>query len=159
MGWYVMAIVDVLEYLPEQHPQRAAIIEIFQNTCAALLQVRDADTKLWYQVLDKGGKEGNYIEGSGSSMFIYAFAKGASKEYLDPKYKDIANESFDALLKVLIVEKEDGSIEMVDICGGCGLGGNPYRDGSFDYYISERKVVNDTKGVAPFILSALELGR
>lgn len=159
IGWYVMAIVDVLDYMPEQHPQREELISILQKTCDALVKVRDPEKKLWYQVLDKGGMEGNYIEGSGSSMFTYAFAKGASKKYLDKKYTDLANESFDAIIKELITEKPDGTIAMKDICGGCGLGGNPYRDGSYEYYITERKVVNDTKGVAPFIMAALELNR
>ncbi len=159
MGWYVMAIVDVLDFLPENHKDRPRLIEILQETSEALLRVRDEETSLWYQVLDGGEKEGNYLEGSGSAMFAYVFAKGANNGYLDTKYKQIANETFDGIIKYLITENQDGSIQMKDICGGCGLGGNPYRDGSFDYYVTEKKVVNDTKGVAPFILAAIELER
>ncbi len=159
MGWYVMAIVDVLDYLPENHKDRARLIEILNECCEALLKVKDPKTNLWYQVLDQGEREGNYLEGSGSSMFTYVFAKGANKGYLDSKYKQLANDTFDGIINNLIIEKPDGHIEMIDICGGCGLGGNPYRDGSFEYYITEKKVVNDTKGVAPFILAAIELDR
>ncbi|MBN2596478.1 MAG: glycoside hydrolase family 88 protein [Marinifilaceae bacterium] len=159
MGWYVMAIVDVLDYLPENHKDRDELISLLQNSCESLLKVRDKDSGLWYQVLDQADREGNYLEGSGSAMFCYAFAKGASKGYLDKKYYNIANSVFSSITQLLITENPDGSIEMKDICGGCGLGGNPYRDGSYEYYINEKRVVNDPKGVAPFILAAIELNK
>ncbi|NMD04130.1 MAG: glycosyl hydrolase family 88, partial [Bacteroidales bacterium] len=86
-------------------------------------------------------------------------AKGAKLGYLDKKYLDIANDSFDAILKELITVDEKGIITMHNICGGCGLGGNPYRDGSYEYYIGEKRVDNDTKGVGAFIIAAIELDR
>lgn len=159
MGWYLMAIVDVLDYLPEDHPQRDSIITILQNTSEALVNVQDTESGVWYQVLDQGNREGNYLEGSGTAMYIYAFAKGAKKGYLDKKYKDIASKAFDNMLKTFIITDEDGLISMVDICGSCGLGGNPYRDGSYEYYITEKIVKNDCKGVGPFILAAVELDK
>ena len=159
MGWYVIAIVDVLNYLPENHPQRDSIVQIFQQTCDALLQVRDEESGVWYQVLDQGNREGNYLEGSGTAMYTYAFAKGAKNGYLDKKYLDIANQVFDDMVKTFIVEDQDGLISMVNICGSCGLGGTPYRDGSYDYYVNEKIVTNDSKGVAPFIMAAVELDK
>jgi unsaturated rhamnogalacturonyl hydrolase len=159
MGWYTMAIVDVLDYFPENHPERDSLISILRNTCEALLKVRDFKTGLWFQVLNQGDREGNYIEGSGSAMYTYVFAKGAHKGYLDAKFLDIANESFDDMVKELITVDDKGLITMRNICGGCGLGGNPYRDGSYEYYINEKRVDNDPKGVAPFILAAIELGK
>ncbi len=157
MGWYVMAIVDVLDYLPEDHKDRAEIIQILQETCDALLKVRDPKSGAWYQVLDQGDREGNYLEGSGTAMYIYAFAKGAKKGYLDPKYKEIAANAFDDMVKTFIVTGDDGLPNMVNICGSCGLGGSPtYRDGSYEYYTTEKINTNDTKGVAPFILAAIE---
>jgi len=158
-GWYTMAIIDILEYLPEDHPDRDDLIVILQKTCEALLKVQDQKTGLWFQVLNQGGMEGNYIEGSGSAMFTYVFARGAHKGYLDGKYLGIAEKAFDNLIKELITVDEKGFLTMHNICGGCGLGGNPYRDGSYEYYINEKRVDNDTKGVAPFILAALELDR
>lgn len=159
IGWYTMAIVDVLDFLPQDHPGRDSVITILQQTCDALLKVRDPKTGLWYQVLDQGSREGNYLEGSGSAMFTYVFAKGANKGYLDKKYLGIANETFDSMIKEFMTFDEQGLPTMHHICGGCGLGGTPYRDGSFEYYINEKIVDNDTKGVAPFILAALELDR
>jgi unsaturated rhamnogalacturonyl hydrolase len=159
MGWYILAIEDILEYLPENHPDRAALIAILKKTCDALVKVRDPKTGIWYQVLNQGGREGNYLEGSGSAMYAYAFARGAHKGYLDKKYLDIAHSAFDGILKELITVDNNGLITMHNICGGCGLGGNPYRDGSYEYYVNEKRIDNDTKGVAPFIMAAIELDR
>ena len=159
MGWYILAIEDILEYLPENHPDRASLIAILQKTCDALVKVRDPKTGIWYQVLNQGGREGNYLEGSGSAMYAYAFARGAHKGYLDKKYLDIAHSAFDGILKELITVDNNGLITMHNICGGCGLGGNPYRDGSYEYYVNEKRIDNDTKGVAPFIMAAIELDR
>ncbi len=159
MGWYVMAIVDILDYLPENYPDRPKMIEILQNVCASLMKVQDPISGVWYQVLDQGNRDGNYLEASGSAMYVYAFAKGARMGYLDKKYIQIANSAFTSILKNFIIQDKDGYLDMVNICGSCGLGGNPYRDGSYDYYIHEKIVTNDCKGVAPFILAAIELGR
>ncbi len=159
MGWYIMAIVDILDCLPADHPDRDDLIEILQKTCDALLKVRDSKTGLWYQVLNMGGREGNYIEASGSAMYIYVFAKGARLGYLDKKYREIASRAFDNFIKELVTTDAEGMVTIHNICGGCGLGGNPYRDGSYEYYVNEKRYDNDTKGVAPFILAAIELDR
>lgn len=158
-GWYTMALLDILEYLPADHPDRPELISILQNTCEALLKVRDPESGIWYQVLNQGGREGNYLEGSGSAMFTYVFARGARQGYLDAEYREIASQAFDGILRELVTVDESGMVTIHNICGGCGLGGNPYRDGSYEYYINEKKFDNDTKGVAPFILAAIELDR
>ena len=130
------------------------------NVSAALAKFQDKKTGLWYQVTDKGGKEGNYLEGSGSAMFAYAFAKGVNKGYLPAKYKKLANKAFDGLTtKLMKVDPTDGTITITDVCAVAGLGGNPYRDGSYEYYVNERKKDNDPKATGPFILAALELNR
>lgn len=159
MGWYTMALLDILDYLPEDHPGRDVLTGILQNTCDALLKVRDSKSGLWYQVLNQGGREGNYLEGSGSAMYIYVFAKGARLGYLDQKYRKIAESAFDDFIRELVTVDDKGMVTIKNICGGCGLGGNPYRDGSYEYYITEKRFDNDTKGVAPFILAAIELDR
>jgi unsaturated rhamnogalacturonyl hydrolase len=159
MGWYTMAILDILDNLPADHKDRASLITILQSTCEALLKVRDPASGIWYQVLNQGGREGNYLEGSGSAMYTYVFAKGARLGYLDNKYRAIAESAFDGIIKELITVDEKGLVTMHNIVGGCGLGGNPYRDGSYEYYINEKRVDNDTKGVGPFIMAAIELDR
>ena len=157
MGWYMMALVDVLDYFPQQHPDREKLLDILVRTAAALRDVRDPETGLWYQVLDQGDREGNYLEASCSCMFTYAFAKGAKKGYLSQDFYRMAEESFDGIVGEFITVEEDGMPGMRQVCGGAGLGGDPYRDGSYEYYINEKRVMNDPKGVGPFILAALEL--
>jgi len=154
-----MAVVDILTYLPEDQPCRADLINILQKTCDALLKVRDPVTGPWFLVLDQGIRKGNYIEGSGSAMYTYVFAKGARLGYLDSKYRDIAVSSIDNIVNELITVENNGFVTLHNICGACGLGGNPYRDGSFEYYVGEKRVDNDPKCVAPFILAAIELGQ
>ncbi|QGY43972.1 glycosyl hydrolase family 88 [Maribellus comscasis] len=158
-GWYMMAMVDVLDYLPENHPQKDGVISILQKLSGALLKIQDEETGLWYQVLDQGGREGNYLETSGSAMIIYAFAKGAKKGYLDKSYLKIADSAFDSLMKNLVVTGDDGLPALTNVCGACGLGGNPYRAGDYNYYISEKRIDNDQKGMAPLILAAIVLNK
>jgi len=159
MGWYMMAMVDVLDFFPADHPGKKEIVEILQRTSKALLKVRDPETGLWYQILDMGTRPGNYLEASGSCMFTYTFAKGARKGYLDPEFRSIANSCFDAILSEFIEVEDDGLVSIDHGCFAAGLGGINYRDGSYDYYINERKGKNDSKSVGPFIMAAFELKR
>jgi len=157
MGWYVMGLVDVLDYFPEQHPKREALIAILKDVCAGLLKWRDPQSQLWYLVLDEGSRKGNYLESSSAAMFTYAFAKGASKGYLDKEYFQAAEQSFDGILKHHVTTDENGCVNLHHTIKGAGLGGNPYRDGSFEYYAGERQRTNDMKGVGPFLLAAIEI--
>jgi unsaturated rhamnogalacturonyl hydrolase len=156
IGWYAWALVDVLDYFPENHPQRKELIACLQRLSEALLKFSDPKTGLWYQVIDQGTRQGNYFESSGSSMFVYAFAKGAHKGYLDKKYLTAAKKSFQGILDSLVTI-DNGIVNIHHACQGAGLGGTPYRDGSYEYYINEKQRTNDFKAVGPFILAALEL--
>ncbi|MFD1604666.1 glycoside hydrolase family 105 protein [Flavobacterium artemisiae] len=159
LGWYVMALVDVLDYFPKDHPKQKELVKYLNNASEALAKYQDK-SGLWYQVTDRAGGKDNYLEASGSSMFAYAFAKGANKGYLPAKYKKLANKAFDGLTTVLIKKvDEDGGITLTNCCQVAGLGGTPYRDGSYEYYVNERKKDNDPKATGPFILAALELNR
>ncbi|RED22484.1 unsaturated rhamnogalacturonyl hydrolase [Flavobacterium cutihirudinis] len=158
LGWYAMALVDALDYFPKNHPKQKELVKYLNNVSASLEKFQDK-SGLWYQVTDKGGKEGNYLEASGSSMFAYAFAKGANKGYLPAKYKKLANKAFDGLTTKLLKVDADGGITLIQACQVAGLGGTPYRDGSYEYYVNERRKDNDPKATGPFILAALELNR
>lgn len=157
MGWFMMALVDVLDYLPDDHKGRDEIKLILSNLTESLVKFRSAETKLWYQVTDQGSREGNYTEASASMMYIYSIAKAANKGYIDKKYFNIADESFNSAMKSLVKINEDGAVYLNNVVSVGGLGGNPYRDGSFEYYISEPIRVNDFKGYGPLILAALEI--
>jgi unsaturated rhamnogalacturonyl hydrolase len=156
VGWYMMGLVDVLEVLPESHPGRRQLVAILGRLSESVLRCRDPGSAVWYQVMDLPGREGNYLEASASCMFVYAFARGAQRGYLPPSYRKAAEESFAGILKQFVtVEEQSGMVSLHKTCRGAGLGGNPYRDGSFSYYISEAQRDNDFKGVGPFIMAAL----
>lgn len=157
IGWFMMAMVDVLDTFPENHKSRNEILKMFKDLSAALLKYRDQNSKLWYQIVDMGNKKGNYIETSSSAMFIYSLAKGFNKEYLDESFLSIAKESFNSLINNYVKENKKSELFLKNVCSVGGLGGNPYRDGSFEYYISEPIRENDFKGYGPLILAAYEL--
>lgn len=164
MGWYVMGVVETLEYFPADHPDRPAIIQTLRDAAEAIARVQDPVTGLWWNVLDQPNRAGNYLEASASSMFVYALARGARLGYIDPGYRQLAERGFDGLLSNLVRENPDGTVSLINIVQVSGLGGNlrrdgSYRDGSFAYYASEPVVTDDYKGVGPFILAALELER
>lgn len=156
MGWFSMAIVDVLDFLPQDHPKYKVVLDIQKKMADAIINSQDS-SGLWWQVLDMPGEEGNYLEASASGMFTYFLLKSVNKGYLsDAKYEESGKKGYEALVKKLIRENKDGSISLTQICGVAGLGGNPYRDGSYDYYINEIVRDDDPKGVGPFIMASLE---
>lgn len=156
VGWFMMSLVDVLEILPSGHPGRIDLLRILRNLSDSLFRFREDNSKLWYQIIDKGALRGNYLEASASAMFIYSFAKGANNGWLDKKFFGIAKESFQGLLDNL-VKTEEGKYYLTNVVSVGGLGGKPFRNGSFEYYISEPKRINDFKGYGPLLLAAVEL--
>jgi len=158
LGWYAMALVDVLDYVPAENAGHQRLVGYLNSLAEALVNYQD-ESGLWYQVTNYGNKDGNYLEASGSSMFCYALAKGANKNYLDKKYMLAAEKAFDGITSKLIKIDQDGEIHLTQVCAVAGLGGDPYRDGSVEYYINEKKKDNDPKGTGPFILAALELNK
>lgn len=157
MGWYVMAIVDVLDYIPEDYQSRGALIEMLESLMIALKKVRDEESKVWYQVLDEPNRKGNYLEASVSTMVVYAMAKAVRKGYLDISWKQVAEESYQGIIDEFITVMEDGLVKLNKNCAVAGLGGEGKRDGSFEYYISEPIVANDGKGVGAFLLASCEI--
>ena len=157
MGWYVMALVDVLDIMPAAHADHPALVQILCRLANALLQVQDPVTGLWYQIVDLPDHPGNYRETSVSSMLAYALAKGARKGYLAADFQFAAQRAYRGLLEHMVKVDARGTLTLEGICSVGGLGGNPYRDGSFEYYVGEPIAANDFKGVGSFILAALEM--
>ncbi|WP_139995169.1 glycoside hydrolase family 88/105 protein [Paenibacillus paridis] len=156
IGWYGMAIVDVLDFMPISHSLRGQLIGTYERLFAALIRVQDSATGLWHQVLGEEGRFGNYLESSGSAMIVYAAQKALNQGYLSGKYRASADQGYDGLLQHAAAIDEAGNVHVHGINRVAGLGGEPYRDGSFTYYISEQVVSNDSKGVAPFIFACIE---
>ena len=157
VGWYVMALVDILDFFPESHPAYHEMVAILKRTLEAVIRVQDEATGLWWQVLDRGSEEGNYLETSGTCMFIYAIAKGVRCGHLNPAWIAVATKGFDGLIANMVTIDDEGLVNLHGICSSAGLGGAPYRDGSFKYYVSEPVVTNNLHGVGAFILAASEL--
>lgn len=157
IGWYAMALVDNLDYIPTNHPKRPEILRIVQTLADGMKRYQDSKTGLWYQVVDQGDRKGNYLEASVSSMMTYFYAKSVNKGYLSKGYKKVALKAFHGIVKHLIVKNADGTFSLTHCCAVAGLGGNPYRDGSFEYYIGETVRDNDGKATGVFIQACLEL--
>ena len=161
IGWYAMALADVLDFFPTNHPARPEIIATFQKLCGRVVKYQDPKTGLWYQVVDQGNRQGNYLEATASSMFVYAMAKGVNHGYLPGDYVPVVEKGYRGIVGNLIKDDGNGKWSLTQCCSVAGLGGTPgngrMRDGSFDYYVGEPIVTNDLKGVGPFILAGIEV--
>ncbi|KAA2240022.1 glycoside hydrolase family 88 protein [Chitinophaga agrisoli] len=157
MGWYGMALVDVLDYFPADHKGRDTLIAILNRFAAAAVKYQDPASGVWWQVLDKGKEKGNYLEASASCMFVYALEKGVRKGYLPESYRKAAVKGFAGIQKQFITRAAEGGVDLHGVCSVAGLGGEPYRDGSYAYYLSEKVVVNDPKGAGAYMLAAHEM--
>ena len=157
MGWYGMALVDTLDYFPKDHPQRAALLAILNRLAAAIQKYQEPASGLWYQVLDKGGEKGNYLEASAACMFVYALAKGVRLGYLPASYLTVAEKGYKGIGNRFIEARADGGVDLKGTVSVAGLGGSPYRDGSYEYYLSEKVVTNDPKGVGAFLQASNEM--
>lgn len=160
MGWFLVALADIIEIIDDENAKKELSV-IFAEAIEGISQYSDPETGMYYQVIDCGGREGNYLETSGSSMIAYAMMKGARLGVLDKKFAELGRKTFDGICKKYLTVSEDGDLNLGGICLVAGLGPetNKRRDGSYEYYISEPVVDNDAKGVAPFVLCYTEVKR
>lgn len=157
MGWYGVAMVDVLDYFPESHPGRDSVIGILNRFVKAIVKVQDAKSGVWYDVLNMPNQPKNYLESSASCMLVYTMAKAIRKGYIPASYAANVNRGYKGIIKEFIEVDSAGQTNLKRTVSVSGLGGNPYRDGSFDYYMSEPVVTNDPKGIGAFIMCAVEM--
>ena len=172
-GWYTMALVELLDVLPEDYERRGEVIDLLTRCFDNIIKWQDPKTGVWYQVMDSPEREGNYLESTCSSMFAYSLLKAARKGWVtDPKYREAGIKAYEGIIDNFIREDEDGTISLTDCCVVAGLGPgisdavlkaapkvkeNKRRDGSYAYYLSEPIRDNDAKGVGPFIWASLEM--
>ena len=170
-GWYTMALIELLDAMPEDYERRGEVIELLRKDLDAVIKWQDKETGLWYQVMDQPGRKGNYLESTCSSMFAYVLMKATNKGYLGEKYFLAGKKAYQGILKNFIRVNADKTISLTNCCAVAGLGPgmseavkkaapnvkeNKRRDGSYDYYLSEPVRDNDAKGVGPFIWASLE---
>ncbi|MGN0726451.1 MAG: glycoside hydrolase family 105 protein [Treponema sp.] len=161
VGWYALALVDILDFIPndkEHHQLRNLVLKSANSLVEPVISCQDKSNGLWYQVMDRPNHKGNYHETSASAMFVNFLYKMQRKHYLfenSAAVVDAAQAGYKGLCSKLIIS-ENGEIHITGICDKAGLGGNPYRDGSYKYYIEQPVVSDDYKGVAAFIYASLE---
>jgi unsaturated rhamnogalacturonyl hydrolase len=153
IGWYSMALVDCLDYLPAEHSGRPKIIDIFQNLAASIATYQDPNSGLWYQVLDKGDRPDNWHETSCSAMFAYAFAKGVRKGYLDSTFRECTEKAYQGLVSHYVYLDEKGHFYLTDTVKV----GSLRSKADYEYYVSTERRTNDFKGVAAFLYASLEM--
>lgn len=159
IGWFTVALVDIIEIIDDENA-KARLTRIFTNLIDSITNFRD-ESGLYWQVVDQPGRDGNYLETSGSSMIAYAQLKGARLGVLDSSYAALGKATFDGICDMYLKVNDGGELNLGGICLVAGLGpeNNTRRDGSYEYYISEPIVENDAKGVAPFVLCYTEILR
>ncbi len=155
VGWYMLGLADVLALLPASHPRHEGLRRLFEQLAVRMLEVRDGG--VWLQVMDCPGRIGNYRESSGSCLMVCAMLKMARLGYVSADIGREAQESFRAIQREFVGVMKDGTMFLGKTCHGAGLGGTPYRDGSYDYYISEAVGSWDIKGTGAYIQAACEM--
>lgn len=157
MGWYIMALVDVLDYIPVTHKRRNELLAILQRLSVAIIQYQDEKSGVWWQVTDKAGKAGNYLESSGTAMFVFGLARAMRMGYISKNYVPAVEKAYAGLIKEFVEKDADGVYHLMHAVAGAGLGGIPYRDGSYEYYVNEPKRDDDLKAIGPFIQACIEM--
>ena len=177
-GWYTMALIEVLDALPDNYARKQEVVELLVKDFDAILKWQDKKSGVWYQVMDAPDRQGNYLESTCSSMFAYALLKAYRMGYVGEKYRDAGIRAYQGIIKNFIKVHPDKTISLTNCCSVAGLGPaatpeveaalkrinpqgsvkeNKRRDGSYDYYLSEPIRDNDAKGVGPFIWASLEM--
>ena len=159
MGWYNMALVDIIDLFPINHPKRPELIRILNANMSSIARYQDKSSGVWYQIVNKGGMKGNYPEASGSTMFAYAMAKAINIGFLPSSYKQTLQKAYDGILKQFITIDENGLPHIHHSCSGAGLGGTPYRPGTYEYYVNEPQRSDDLKTIGPLISLFLEMAK
>lgn len=158
IGWYMMALVETLDYFPKSHPKYKVLVGYLKQISKNVNEYK-SPSGLWYQIADKPELYANYVEPSASAMIIYAFAKGADKGYLDSSYKRIAKKSFESFIKEFVKIDKKGEVNILNVSPNVGLGGRPFRDGTNDYYLNGKTKENGAIAYGAFLLSAIELDK
>ena len=153
----MMALVDVLDFIPKNHPRSNELINILNRLSASLIKFQDAKSGVWWQVTDKAYKEKNYLESSGTAMFVFALAKAVRLKYIPQSFNKALQKAYNGMVKEFVIKDAHGQYHYIQAVAGAGLGGVPYRDGSYEYYVNEPRRDDDLKAIGPFIQACIEM--
>jgi unsaturated rhamnogalacturonyl hydrolase len=157
MGWYMMALVDVLDFIPATHPRRKELITILNRLSTAIVKFQDTKSGVWWQVTDKANKEKNYLESSGTAMFVFALAKALRLNYIPATFNAPLQKAYKGMIKEFVTTDSNGQYHYIQAVAGAGLGGIPYRDGTYEYYVNEPRRDDDLKAIGPFLQACIEM--
>ena len=157
MGWYIMGLVDVLDYIPKNHPRRNELIGILNRLAKSVVNYQDKNSGVWWQITNKANQKDNYLEASSSAMFVFALAKGIRMGYLTNDYRQAVEFGYKGMIKEFVVVDSDKKVHYTKAVSGAGLGGIPYRDGTYSYYVNEPKRDDDLKAIGPFMQACIEI--
>jgi unsaturated rhamnogalacturonyl hydrolase len=144
LGWYGMAIIDVLEVMPANHPKRAQLIAVLKGLVKGLAKYQDSKTGLWYQIVDKGSLPDNWLETSSSSMYSYTISMAVKRGYVDKSYNNVAQRGYQGVLSKISLGP-DGLTNLTDICEGTNLG-------DLAFYLARKRPINDLHGLGAFLI-------
>jgi len=157
MGWYIMGLVDVLDYIPKNHPRRNELIGILNRLAKSVVKYQDKNSGVWWQITNKANQKDNYLEASSTAMFVFALAKGIRMGYLSNENQKAVQFGYNGMIKEFVVVDSDKKVHYTKAVSGAGLGGIPYRDGTYSYYVNEPKRDDDLKAIGPFIQACIEI--
>ena len=174
IGWFAMSLVDTLDSVPPHDPLHAYLLRLINDLAPALAHAQDPESGLWWEVVDQGGKPGNYTESSASAMFVTMLAKAINRGYLSTGYTQVALRGFAGLIHDKVVKDDQGRWSLTSIVRSAGLGTPPAvwppgaspsprdatpggRDGSFDYYVGQPVTSDNLHGLGPFIMAGIQI--
>jgi len=149
--------VDVLDYIPKNHPRRNELIGILNRLSKSVIKYQDKNSGVWWQITNKANQKGNYLEASSTAMFVFALAKGIRMGYLSNEYIPSVLLGYNGMIKEFVVVDNNKNVHYTKAVSGAGLGGIPYRDGTYEYYVNEPKRDDDLKAIGPFIQACIEV--
>ena len=124
------------------------MVETVHHLLCALVDFQDKESGMWYQVVDKGDREENWLESSCSSLFTAALYKAMRKGYIDRSFLEFAEKGFEGTLSVVKFD-EDGNELVGEICIGTSVS-------EYQTYIERPRSVNDLHGMGAFLLMCAE---
>jgi unsaturated rhamnogalacturonyl hydrolase len=147
IGWYAVAIMDILDYIPADHPRRQEFINAGLDIINALIRFQDEKTGLWFQVVDRGEDPRNWLEVSCSCLYTYAIAKAVKTGLLHKSYAQYIHRAYRGVIDSLSFEGEN--LIVSDICVGTGVG-------DYEFYLARPRIQNDLHGMGAFLLMCSE---
>ena len=151
VGWYAVAILDILDYIPEDHPSVSRLKSIEADLLKSLAKFQDKTTGMWYNVLDRTDDEDNWVESSCTNLFIYSYAKALRKGIIGKEYEPVLKKAYEGIENILYYD-ENGNIVIDKVCIGTCI-----ESGTYEYYINREQIKNDLHGIGAFILMCSEM--